>query len=91
MVLNLAILFISFLLAYFLGWKLRLLIRRKNKFISLVCSVVVLFVFFITQENLFAMYTDRSFHAIVYGLAFGLASGLGNSSKKDNNKAYLEE
>lgn len=82
-IMNLPILIISFAIAYFLGWKLRLLIQKKNAFISVGCSVGVLVIFYIIKENLFLIYPSGFFHAIVYGLAFGLASGLGNSDKRE--------
>jgi len=77
-VLKSASLIISSIPAYFLGRKFRRLIPEEKKFISLVCSVGILIIFFTTKENLFSSYTNSFLHAIIYGLVFGLASGLGN-------------
>lgn len=92
---KLVILIISYMPAYYLGRKLKLLIPKKNEFVSLACGIGILLIYFIIQERFiqggfFPLYKDSFFYPIVYGFTMGVAFGLSNRDKIDKEKSKIQ-
>ena len=65
-VINLIGLIASFALAHFLGRKLRGLIPKGKEFISLVCSLGILVIFYLANNNLFSLDKHSLLNAIYF-------------------------
>jgi hypothetical protein len=75
-VINLIGLIASFALAHFLGRKLRGLVPKGKEFISLICSLGILTIFYLANDNLFSLDKHSLLNAIYFGVACGLAFGI---------------